>query len=140
MRGRWIMGAAITAALLVPGPTAAQAAGHLPGRDHRPRRRQGAADGTRRAVGCLVNAQRARARPSAAALGAPAAPRRPGAHAAACCVRGFFAHELPGREPTLVGRVTASGYLRRCARWWLGETLAFGTARLADARGPWSPS
>jgi uncharacterized protein YkwD len=42
-----------------------------------------------------------------------------------------FGHHLAGHEPTLTGRAAAVGYLRHARRWWLGETLAYGSATLA---------
>jgi uncharacterized protein YkwD len=131
MRRRWMMGWAITVALLVGGHTPAQARTQIrcPGATTAPAGAK-ALRTARRAVRCLVNVQRA-----AHHLPPLRAEHRLG-HAALAHTRRMllvqrFSHRLPGREPTLAGRAAAAGYLHRARRWWLGETLAFGTGGLS---------
>jgi uncharacterized protein YkwD len=124
-----MMGWAITGAMLAPGGTPAHAQSLCPGAfkvPHTPK----AMSTARRAVRCLVNDQRAahHLRP----LRAEGRLRRAAqAHTQSMLQVQRFAHHLPGHEPTLMGRAAAAGYLHDARRWWLGETLAFGTASLA---------
>jgi uncharacterized protein YkwD len=86
-----------------------------------------------RAVGCLLNAVRREhgrqpLRPDGSL--ALAAER----HAADQVRRGYFSHVTPAGAG-LRDRVRRTRYLDSARRWWLGETLAWGTGRRATPVG-----
>ncbi len=80
--------------------------------------------GTRAAIVCLINAERARAHLPALkvnrSLTAGAS-----AYSARMVAARFFAHIDP-RGGTLTSRARASGYIKGAAIWGLGENLAWG--------------
>ena len=128
MRRRWIMGCAITGALVAPGGTPAHAQGACAGTSVVPQTAK-SVSAARRAIRCLVNQQRA-AHHLPALRPERRLRRAAQAHTQSMLRMQQFSHYLPGQEPTLAGRAAAAGYLRDARRWWLGETLAFGTDEL----------
>jgi len=85
----------------------------------------------RSAVLCLVNSER-----SARGLGVlrvqAQLARAADGHAQDMATQHFFAHESRNGR-TVTDRVRATGYLPKQVSWTLGETLAWGTGRLATA-------
>jgi len=128
MRRRWIMGWAITGAMLAPGATPALAQSPCRGASVLPAGAKTVSTASR-AIRCLVNRQRA-AHHLPALRPERRLRRAAEAHTASMLRTQRFSHYLVGQESTLAGRAAAAGYLRDARRWWLGETLAFGTAQL----------
>lgn len=77
----------------------------------------------RRAVRCLVNAERAERSLRPVALSA-ALERAAGRHARDMVRRRYFSHESPGGKH-VSERVRATGYLRGAQYWTVGEVLAW---------------
>ena len=82
---------------------------------------------------CLVNRQR-RAHRLAPLVRNARLDLAAAGHAADMIRRGYFAHLTP-EGTSFVDRLRSAGYLRRCASWSAGETLAWGTGTLSS---PWS--
>jgi uncharacterized protein YkwD len=128
MRSRRTCVVALLLGMLVAPSTASAA---CPGADLMPA--PGNLDEVREAVLCLHN--EARGERSLPVLREHVRLRRAAAaHTADMVARGYFSHTTRGGE-TFVERILDAGYARRFDGWQLGENLAWGTGRLATARG-----
>jgi uncharacterized protein YkwD len=117
------------AALALAGPAAAA-------RADCPRADAGPDEASERAIGsatvCLINRERARRRLRGLRVSQPLS-RAALSHTRDMAERRYFAH-ASSVGPNLLQRVTLTGYLRRAARWRLGENLAWGMGSSATAR------
>ncbi|MCW2958363.1 MAG: hypothetical protein JWP18_1166 [Solirubrobacterales bacterium] len=83
-----------------------------------------------RAVRCLVNAERHDHGLQPVRNSGPLE-RAATRHSRAMLRTGTFDHRVSG-EPALRARVRSAGYLKNATRWWLGETLAYGSGHASS--------
>ena len=82
---------------------------------------------------CLLNRQRAHARPARAASRTGASPARPARTRATWSERDYFAHTAPGGV-SFVDRIMRQDYVDPGQGWTLGENLAWGSYQLATPK------